>query len=164
MSRVLQEITVYFQWLPIVVGGSVRHTCNMKRRKSRLISLLPPGPRTVIVTHYPRGGPSSSTLTGGPCTAGTGRPFAVEIVEKMPTRGKPAFQSKIRHDQIAAYVQFLKEADPGAKMDEGIIPEVAEFFDVDKKTVWNALRQHRQLEPGKPILSGPITFKLRKND
>ena len=110
----------------MVLGGSVQHERDMKRRKS----VLPPGPYTVQVRHYPRGGPSMSTITGRPNAPGTGRAFAVDIVEKMPRRGKPPFLKRVQADKIVAHVQFLKDANPGAKMDDEIVPEAAQFFGV----------------------------------
>ena len=40
MSRVLQNISLYFQCLPIAPGGSMRHDCNMEELIARIQGAL----------------------------------------------------------------------------------------------------------------------------
>jgi hypothetical protein len=75
---------------------------------------------------------------------GIGPSFLADTTSKRGP-GKPFAEARLRRIRIAAYVQELMRAKPGAKVDEEIVEAARQFFGVkSRRTVWNALRQDRE--------------------
>jgi hypothetical protein len=128
----LQNFPVYFQWLPIAIGGSMQHGRDMRIAWT---------PFTNIVSCSVANLASGAISTGW---RGTGRTFVAEITTKRRA-GKPIAAARMRGDWIVAHVRELQRTD--IKMDDRIVPEAARFFGVSVRTVWNALLQDRKPGP-----------------
>jgi hypothetical protein len=121
----LQYISVHFQAFPLATGWCMRHDCDMDAESFDVKWTW--GPPIPVMR-------PSGRLPGL---------YRFQTGRRRP--GKPPASARLRRDQIAAFVSHLEQTEPD--MRKVLVAKAAAEFGVNGKTVRNALRDDRKLDP-----------------